>query len=231
MSPQPLGGNKRGKHIAPSHQHYKRQMHRGREGIIEHGTGGRGRKSQREHQLSVEKPPQGSSHQYFCSTCNNRNASKAEDITEWAPDIESDDSEPEQSENEVMERQKRETEGKSHLTEEILELRDNKFNITEEACFRGRSWRSRQCPDIREADCLWVSFSSEEVGNWNRLRRRAHLALPKNVCVQKAKKMRIFFLFKEGHNFKQKLKGKFFDRKKPKPCNWEARLTTHTGFS
>lgn len=45
----------RGKHIAPSHQHYKWQIHRGREGITEHRAGGRGRKSQREHQLSVEK--------------------------------------------------------------------------------------------------------------------------------------------------------------------------------
>lgn len=35
--------------------------------------------------VSGKKPSQGFSHQYFCSTCNNRNASKVEDITEWAP--------------------------------------------------------------------------------------------------------------------------------------------------
>lgn len=141
----------RGKHIAPSYQHYKWKIHWGREGITEHRTGGRRRKSQREHQLSVEKPSQGFSYQYFCSTCNNRNASKVEDITEWALYMESDDSEPELSKNYMIKRQKRETEGKSHLTEEILELRDNKFNITEEACFRGRSLRSRQCPHLDSA--------------------------------------------------------------------------------
>lgn len=40
-----------------------------------------------------------------------------------------------------------------------------------------------QHPDIREADCLSVSFSSEEVGNWNRLKKRVYLTLPKNVCI------------------------------------------------
>lgn len=83
--------------------------------------------------------------------CVITNASKVEDITEWAPYIESDDSEPEQSKNYMMKRQKRETEGKSHLTEEMLELRDNKFSISEEACFRGRSLRSRQCPHLDSA--------------------------------------------------------------------------------
>lgn len=75
--------------------------------------------------VSGKKPSQGFSHQYFCSTCNNRNASKAEDITEWAPYLDSDDSEPEQSKNYMMKRQKRQTEGRSHLMEEILKLRGN----------------------------------------------------------------------------------------------------------
>lgn len=148
MSPQPLDGNKTGKHIAPSHQHYKWKIHSRRAGITEHRTGGRGRKSQREHQLSVEKPSQGFSHQCFCSTCNNRNANKVEDITEWARYIENDNNEPKQSKNYMMKRQKWGTEGKSHLTEEILELRESKFNITEETCFRGRSSRWRQCPHL-----------------------------------------------------------------------------------
>lgn len=37
----------------------------------------------------------------------------------------SDDSEPEQSKNYMMKRQKRQTEGRSHLMEEILKLRGN----------------------------------------------------------------------------------------------------------
>lgn len=146
----------------------------------------------------------------------------------------SDNSDPEQSKNYMMKRQKREAEGRSHLTEEILKLRvqHHRGSLFQRQEFEIKAVPSPgQCPDTREAGCLWVSFSSEEVGNWNRLRKRVHLALPKNVCIQKAKKVRIFFPFKEGHNFKQKLKSKYFDRKEPKPCNWEVGLTTHTGFS
>lgn len=85
---------------------------------------------------------------YFCPICNNWNTSNGKDITEWALylHMESKESEPEKSENDTMKRQKREVEGRSHLTKEKLGLRNNKFNITEEACFRGRSLRPRTVP-------------------------------------------------------------------------------------
>lgn len=92
--------------------------------------------------------------------------------------------------NNRMKRQKREMEGRSHLTKEKLGPRDNKFNITEEACFRGRSLRPRtvpsprQCPDTGNTGCLWVSFSREEVGSWDRLRKKVHLALSRKQRKQ-----------------------------------------------
>lgn len=149
VAPQPLDGNKRGKHIAPRHQHYKWQIHRGREGITEHRTGGREENLKGNINCQWKNPLKASPTPTFVLHVIT-NASKVEDITE-SPCIETDDSESEQAKNYVMKRQKRETEGKSHLTEEILELRDNKFNTSEEACFRGRSLRSRQCPCLDSA--------------------------------------------------------------------------------
>lgn len=65
-----------------------------------------------------------------------------------------------------------------------------------------------------------MSFSSEEeVESWDRLRKKVHLAVYKNVCIQETKKVRIFFTFNDGHSFKQTLKGKYLDRKEPKPYN------------
>lgn len=149
---------------------------------------------------------------------------------------ESEESEPVKSKNYMIKKQKGKR--RKHLTEEKLGPRDNKFNVTEEACFRGRNLRPRTgpspgwCSDIGNTGCLQVSFSSEEeVGSWDKLRKKVHLAMCKNVCIQETRKVRIFFPFNEGHSFKQKLKGKHVDRKEPKPYNWEAGSTAHAGFS
>lgn len=82
-------------------------------------------------------------------------------------------------------------------------------------------WDPGQCPDTGNTGCLQVSFSRKEVGSWDRLRKKVQLALSRNICTQETKKMRIFSPFNEGYNFKQKLKGKYLDRKEPKPYNWE----------
>lgn len=72
--------------------------------------------------------------------------------------VQSKESEPEKSENYLMKRQNRKTGEKSHLTK--LGPRDKKFNITEETCDGGRSFRPRtmpcpgQNPDIGNAGCL-----------------------------------------------------------------------------
>lgn len=126
----------------------------------------RGRKSQREPQPSVEKPLQTSPSNTFVLYV--RTEMPAKERTSLNGHCTYTQRARRVSLKSLKTRWWRDRKGKrkegDHVTEEKLWPRDDKFNITEEACFRGRNWRARSMPwPYRKCRLSpWVSISREE---------------------------------------------------------------------